>query len=141
MEAILNFIKEALAGKKMSASWIVTIAIAIAGISWTGTLAWQEYNKLIKDVAHLQSTAHAETPPYDDSPLSARVTANSDGIIKLQARPNLANSVKINSESIVGMKERIKSLESQIIILMKDIEKTEIKIDNKNVNPLSLWLK
>ena len=32
MEAIINFIKEALAGKKMSAEWIVTLAVAIAGV-------------------------------------------------------------------------------------------------------------
>ena len=41
MEAILNFIKEALAGKKMSAQWIVTIAVAVAGLAWSATLIWQ----------------------------------------------------------------------------------------------------
>ena len=43
MEAIISFIKEALEGKKMSASWIVTIAIAIGGLVFSGMLGLQKY--------------------------------------------------------------------------------------------------
>ena len=118
MEAILNFIKEALAGKKMSAQWIVTIAVAVAGIAWSGTLFWQEYQGMQGSISALQSQAHDQTPAYDEAPMSGRVTANSDAII--------------------GIKERIKSLESNISRLEKDVMKAEDKFDNRNVNPLSL---
>jgi len=118
MEAILNFIKEALAGKKMSAQWIVTIAVAVAGIAWSGTLLWQEYQGMQGSISALQSQAHDKTPAYDEAPMSGRVTANSDAII--------------------GIKERIKSLESNISRLEKDVMKAEDKFDNRNVNPLSL---
>jgi len=118
MEAIINFIKEALEGKKMSAQWIVTIAIAVAGIAWSGTLVWQEYNTMLSNVSELQGQAHEKTEAYDDAPLNARVTTN--------------------SEAIIGMGERIKSLESNISRLEKDIDKAENKFDNRNVNPLSL---
>ena len=138
MEAILNFIKEALAGKKMSAQWIVTIAVAVAGIAWSGTLLWQEYQGMQGAIAGLQSQAHDKTPEYDDAPLSARVTANSDAIIKLQERPRLDGDVKNNSQVIVGMKEQINALESKISNLMRDIEKAEDKFDNRNANPLAM---
>jgi len=138
MEAILNFIKEALAGKKMSAQWIVTIAVAVAGIAWSGTLIWQEYQGMQSSISALQSQAHDKTPEYDDAPLNARVTANSDAIIKLQERPRLDADVKNNSQVIVGIKEQINAIDSKISRLEKDIEKTESKVDNKNVNPLSL---
>lgn len=138
MEAIINFIKEALAGKKMSAQWIVTIAIAVAGLAWSGTLIWQEYNKMIADVAELKAVSHEKTPDYDDAPLSARVTANSDAIIKLQARPELNSDVKNNSELIVGIKEQIKSLESKISSLKENIDKAENNFNNRNTNPLGL---
>jgi len=138
MEAILNFIKEALAGKKMSAQWIVTIAIAVAGIAWSGTLLWQEYQGMQGSISALESQAHDKTPEYDDAPLNARVTANSDAIIKLQERPRLDADVKNNSQVIVGIKEQINAIDSKISRLEKDIEKTESKVDNKNVNPLSL---
>jgi cell division protein FtsL len=118
MEAILNFIKEALAGKKMSAQWIVTIAVAVAGLAWSATLIWQEYNNLQGSVAELESKAHNKTPAYDDAPMSGRVTANSDAIIKI--------------------KENIKSLESNVNRLEKDIDKAEDKFNNRDVNPLSL---
>jgi len=118
MEAILNFIKEALAGKKMSAQWIVTIAVAVAGIAWSGTLLWQEYQGMQNSISALQSQAHDPIPEYDDAPMSGRVTANSDAII--------------------GIKERIKSVESNILRLEKDVMKAEDKFDNRNVNPLSL---
>ena len=138
MEAILNFIKEALAGKKMSAQWIVTIAVAVAGIAWSGTLIWQEYQGMQGSISELQSQAHDKTPEYDDAPLNARVTANSDAIIKLQERPRLDADVKNNSQVIVGIKEQINAIDSKISRLEKDIEKTESKVDNKDVNPLSL---
>ena len=118
MEAILNFIKEALAGKKMSAQWIVTIAVAVAGIAWSGTLLWQEYQGMQGSISALQSQAHDKTPAYDDAPMSGRVTAN--------------------SEAIIGMGERLKSVESNILRLERDIDKAENKFDNRNVNPLSL---
>ena len=118
MEAILNFIKEALAGKKMSAQWIVTIAVAVAGIAWSGTLFWQEYQGMQGSISALQSQAHDKTPAYDDAPMSGRVTANSDAIISI--------------------KEIINSLESNISRLEKDVMKEEDKFDNRNVNPLSL---
>jgi len=118
MEAILNFIKEALAGKKMSAQWIVTIAVAVAGIAWSGTLLWQEYQGMQGAISELQSQAHDKTPAYDDAPMSGRVTAN--------------------SEAIIGMGERLKSVESNISRLERDIDKAENKFDNRNVNPLSL---
>jgi len=138
MEAILNFIKEALAGKKMSAQWIVTIAVAVAGIAWSGTLLWQEYQGMQGSISALQSQAHDKTPEYDDAPMSGRVTANSDAIIKLQERPNLTLDVKNNTNSIVGMKEKISALDSKISNLMRDIEKAENKIDNRNSNPLAM---
>ena len=118
MEAILNFIKEALAGKKMSAQWIVTIAVAVAGIAWSGTLFWQEYQGMQGSISALQSQAHDQTPAYDDAPMSGRVTAN--------------------SEAIISMGERLKSVESNISRLERDIDKAENKFDNRNVNPLSL---
>lgn len=118
MEAILNFIKEALAGKKMSAQWIVTIAVAVAGIAWSGTLFWQEYQGMQGSISALQSQAHDKTPEYDEAPMSGRVTANSDAIIRI--------------------KEKLNAVESNISRLEKDIEKTESKVDNKDVNPLSL---
>ena len=138
MEAILNFIKEALAGKKMSAQWIVTIAVAVAGIAWSGTLLWQEYQGMQGSISALQSQAHDKTPEYDDAPISGRVTANSDAIIKLQERPRLDGDVKNNSQVIVGMKEQINALDSKISNLMRDIEKAEDKIDNRNSNPLAM---
>jgi len=118
MEAILNFIKEALAGKKMSAQWIVTIAVAVAGIAWSGTLFWQEYQGMQGSISALQLQAHDKTPAYDEAPMSGRVTANANAIISIQ--------------------ERIKSLESNISRLEKDVMKAEDKFDNRNVNPLSL---
>ena len=138
MEAILNFIKEALAGKKMSAQWIVTIAVAVAGIAWSGTLLWQEYQGMQGSISALQSQAHDKTPEYDDAPMSGRVTTNSDAIIKLQERPNLTLDVKNNTNSIVGIKEKINALDSKISNLMRDIEKAENKIDNRNSNPLAM---
>ena len=138
MEAILNFIKEALAGKKMSAQWIVTIVVAVSGLIWAGMVVYQEYLNMLDDVAEVKTLAHEKTPEYDDAPMSGRVTANSDAIIKLQERPNLTNQVKTNSESIVGMKEKINALDSKISNLMKDIEKAENKIDNRNSNPLAM---
>ena len=138
MEAILNFIKEALKGKKMSAQWIVTIAVALAGLTWSATLVWQEYQGMQGKIEKLQKVSHKDRPDYDDAPLSGRVTANSDAIIKLQGRPILTDKVDNNAKTIVGMVEQIKSLESKIMQIKKDIEKAEDKIDNKNVNPLSL---
>ena len=138
MEAILNFIKEALAGKKMSAQWIVTIVVAVSGLIWAGMVVYQEYLNMLDDVAEVKTLAHEKTPEYDDAPISGRVTANSDAIIKLQERPNLTNQVKTNSESIVGMKEKINALDSKISNLMRDIEKAENKIDNRNSNPLAM---
>jgi len=118
MEAILNFIKEALAGKKMSAQWIVTIAVAVAGIAWSATLVWQEYQNLQGAVSGLQEQAHEKTIAYDDAPMSARVT--------------------VNSGAIISINERLKSIDSSISRLEKDIMKAEDKFDNRNANPLSL---
>ena len=138
MEAILNFIKEALAGKKMSAQWIVTIVVAVSGLIWAGMVVYQEYLNMLDDVAEVKTLAHEKTPEYDDAPMSGRVTANSDAIIKLQERPNLTLDVKNNTNSIVGMKEKINALDSKISNLMRDIEKAENKIDNRNSNPLAM---
>jgi len=138
MEAILNFIKEALAGKKMSAQWIVTIVVAVSGLIWAGMVVYQEYLNMLDDVAEVKTLAHEKTPEYDDAPMSGRVTANSDAIIKLQERPNLTIDVKENTNSIVGMKEKINALDSKISNLMRDIEKAENKIDNRNSNPLAM---
>jgi len=138
MEAILNVINEALAGKKVSAQWIVTIVVAVSGLIWAGMVIYQEYLNMLDDVAEVKTLAHEKTPEYDDAPMSGRVTANSDAIIKLQERPNLTNQVKTNSESIVGMKEKINALDSKISNLMRDIEKAENKIDNRNSNPLAM---
>jgi len=128
MEAILNFIKEALAGKKMSAQWIVTIVVAVSGLIWAGMVVYQEYLNMLDDVAEVKTLAHEKTPEYDDAPISGRVTANSDAIIKLQERPNLTLDVKNNTNSIVGMKEKINALDSKISNLMRDIEKQKIKL-------------
>ena len=138
MEAILNFIKEALAGKKMSAQWIVTIVVAVSGLIWAGMVVYQEYLNMLDDVAHVKTLAHEDRPDYDDAPLSGRVGANSDAIIKLQERPNLTNEVKNNSESIVGIKEKLNALDNEITNLQNDIEKAEDKFDNRNKNPLAL---
>ena len=88
MEAILNFIKEALAGKKMSAEWIVTLAVAIAGIVWAATLTVQEYEGIKVDIETLKTQAHEAVEAYDDAPINARVTENSGAIIRLQERVN-----------------------------------------------------
>lgn len=138
MNEIINFIKEALKGKKMSAQWIVTIAVALAGLTWSATLVWQEYQGMQNSIDKLQKVSHKDRPDYDDGPISGRVTANSDAIIKLQGRPILTDKVNDIAKTIVGMGEQIQSLKSNILQIKKDIEKAEDKIDNKNVNPLSL---
>jgi uncharacterized protein YfcZ (UPF0381/DUF406 family) len=87
MEAIINFIKEALKGKKMSASWIVTLAVAIGGLAWVGAFAYQEYETIKLKIAYLEKKAHTKTtttPHYNDSALSARVVANAGAIIQLK---------------------------------------------------------
>lgn len=110
METILNFIKEALKGKMMSAQWIVTLAIAIAGVLGAGMLAMQEYESIQGDIKSLKAKSHDAIEPYDDAPLNARVTENAGAIIRLQ---------------------------EQVQNLNKDVERTENTITNNN-NPLAL---
>jgi hypothetical protein len=50
----------------------------------------------------------------------------------------MSGRVTANSEAIIGMGERLKSVESNISRLERDIDKAENKFDNRNVNPLSL---
>jgi len=116
MEAIINFIKEALEGKKMSASWIVTLGIAIGGLVWAGTLALQVYETTLKDIDNLKANSH--------SPYTYNDVAVKNDIQVLQN--NLANAVI-----------QIKALEVQVNNLEKNQERTDRTV-NSNVNPLSL---
>jgi len=105
MEAILNFIKEALKGKKMSASWIVTLAVAIGGLAWVGAFAYQEYETIKLKITYLEKKAHTKTeltPHYDDSPLSARVTTNAGAIIQLQEYTSGFKGLKEDLSSVTG---------------------------------------
>ena len=61
MGDIIEFIKELLTGKKMDAKWIVTIAIAVAGLAWSGTLLWQEYQGMQGRLSALEGK-----PGYND---------------------------------------------------------------------------
>jgi len=105
MESILNFIKEALKGKKMSASWIVTLAVAIGGLAWVGAFAYQEYETIKLKIAYLEKKAHTKTvltPHYNDSALSARVTTNAGAIIQLQEYTSGFKDLKEDLSSITG---------------------------------------
>jgi FtsZ-interacting cell division protein ZipA len=114
MEAIINFIKEALEGKKMSASWIVTIAIAIGGLVFSGMLALQKYEAVMVDIEELKKASHEKTPIYnytfDDTALEA--------------------ITRVNSGAIISLSEKIKALR-------KDQDRVDTKV-NSTGNPLSL---
>ena len=114
MEAIINFIKEALEGKKMSASWIVTIAIAIGGLVFSGMLALQKYEGMVADIESLKASSHERTPAYtytfDDTALEA--------------------ITRVNSGAIISLSEKIKALR-------KDQDRVDTKV-NSTGNPLSL---
>jgi len=114
MEAIINFIKEALEGKKMSASWIVTISIAIGALVFSGMLALQKYETVLTDIDLLKVESHEKTPlynyTYDDTALEA--------------------ITRVNSGAIISLSEQVKSLG-------KDQERVDRKV-NSTGNPLSL---
>jgi len=114
MEAIISFIKEALEGKKMSASWIVTIAIAIGGLVFSGMLALQKYETVLADIQSLKDSAHEKTPiynyTYDDTALEA--------------------ITRVNSGAIISLSEKLKALR-------KDQDRVDTKV-NSSGNPLSL---
>jgi len=80
MGDIIEFIKELLTGKKMDAKWIVTIAIAVAGLAWSGTLVWQEYQGMQGRLSTVEGT-----PPYDDAWAKKLTDDNMNNIITLQA--------------------------------------------------------
>lgn len=84
MNDIIEFIKEALAGKKMDAKWIVTIAIAVAGIAWSGTLLWQEYQGMQSRLTELEEVSHDKTPEYDDAWARTLTEDNMNRIIALE---------------------------------------------------------
>jgi hypothetical protein len=117
MEAIINFIKEALAGKKLSAEWIVTLGIAIGGLVWAVTLALQMYDTTMADIAKLKSNSHAVVATYDDA----------DAIHKINK----------NKDNIANLKSDISSLEVKIDILMRDVDRNRSAVTG-NGNPLSL---
>jgi len=114
MEAIISFIKEALEGKKMSASWIVTIAIAIGGLVFSGMLGLQKYEGMLSDIEDLKVTSHEKTPAYtyvyDDTALEA--------------------ITRVNSGAIISLSEKLKALR-------KDQDRVDTKV-NSTGNPLSL---
>ena len=114
MEAIINFIKEALEGKKMSASWIVTIAIAIGGLVFSGMLALQKYEGMTSDIEELKGLSHIATPintyTFDDTALEA--------------------ITRVNSGAIISLSEKLKALR-------KDQDRVDTKV-NSTGNPLSL---
>jgi phage host-nuclease inhibitor protein Gam len=85
MEAIINFIKEALAGKKMSATWIVTLGIAIGGLVWAGSFAYQEYEKTMLDIKKLKANSHAKVEIYDDEWIRTRSLDSAEQLASLQA--------------------------------------------------------
>jgi len=114
MEAIISFIKEALEGKKMSASWIVTIAIAIGGLVFSGMLALQKYEGMTSDIEELKGLSHIATPintyTFDDTALEA--------------------ITRVNSGAIISLSEKLKALR-------KDQDRVDTKV-NSTGNPLSL---
>jgi len=114
MEAIISFIKEALEGKKMSASWIVTIAIAIGGLVFSGMLGLQKYEGMLSDIEDLKVSSHEKTPDYtytyDDTALEA--------------------ITRVNSGAIISLSEKLKALR-------KDQDRVDTKV-NSTGNPLSL---
>lgn len=116
MESILNFIKEALEGKKMSASWIVTLGVAIGGVVWAGTLALQEYESVKAKLAHLEENSHS---PY---------TYNDEAT---------KNEIKALQGNLADATIKIKALEVQFTNLEKNQERTDRTV-NSNANPLSL---
>jgi len=130
MDALINFIKEALAGKKMSAEWIVTLAIAIAGIAWGGTLAYQKYEGMQSAIAELQGSAHEKTEAYDDAPMSARVTTNSAAIIAATER---LKAVEAGLEKLSTVREKLERIEAEVKNLDRNVERA-----TSNGNPLAL---
>jgi hypothetical protein len=112
MEAIINFIKEALAGKKMSAEWIVTLGVAIGGIVWAGTLAMQMYDTTMTTITELKELSHPEVLviPYDD----------------IWIRELSEN----NMNRVIALEVEVKNLE-------KNQDRTDRTV-NSNSNPLSL---
>lgn len=112
MEAIINFIKEALAGKKMSAEWIVTLGVAIGGIVWAGTLAMQMYDTTMTTITELEELSHPKVLviPYDD----IWIRELSDN----------------NMNRIIALEVEVKNLE-------KNQDRTDRTV-NSNSNPLSL---
>lgn len=126
MEAIINFIKEALAGKKMSAEWIVTLAVAIAGVVWGGTLAYQKYEGMVAQLDAVTAQAHEQTVPYDDSELRLKIQLLNDGALQsLERDTKFALQV-----DLVKLQERVNAIEKQADNTAKQV--------NGSGNPLAL---
>lgn len=116
MEAIINFIKEALSGKKLSATWIVTLGIAIGGLVWAGSFAYQEYESTMADIKKLKSLSHEKTEVYNDSAIRAKGNANAEKLAELiSSIEALKGSVDV---SVSNLEDKIKNgdtaLESKI---------------------------
>ena len=73
MEAIINFIKDALEVKTLSASWIVTLTVALTSIGVIGYASWQEYKSMQVDIETLKAQAQEAIEAYDDGPVVIRV--------------------------------------------------------------------
>jgi len=143
MEAILNFIKEALKGKKMSASWIVTLAVAIGGLAWVGAFAYQEYETIQLKITYLEKKAHTKTtatPHYNDSALSARVVTNAGAIIQLKeytsGLDDIYDDLGSASGSIIILQERLISQEEVNNSSVSDIVGLQEEV-NTNTNILT----
>lgn len=110
MEAILNFIKDWLSGKTLSASWIVTLTIALTSVGMIGYTAYQEYTTMQFDIEKLKAQAHKIVEEYDDGPVIEQINNMNGVIIRLE-------------EKYSG--------------LSRDLERTENTV-NSNNNPLAL---
>ncbi len=107
MEAIINFIKEALSGKKLSATWIVTLSIAIGGLVWAGSFAYQEYESTMADIKKLKSLSHVQTEAYNDSAIRAKGNANAEKLAELiSSIEALKGSIDV---SVSNLEDKIKN--------------------------------
>jgi len=146
MEAIINFIKEALAGKKMSATWIVTLGIAIGGLVWAGSYAYQEYDTAMKDIKKLKAVSHSAEPKYDDEwirTLSIDTTAKlAELLAEVENQQTNLQSQVFNLKTSIdtldaNLKSKISSgdtnLETKLDREVKNLE-TNLKNEVENLN-------
>jgi hypothetical protein len=128
MSEIINFIKEALAGKKMDAKWIVTIAVVIGGLIYGGMVLLQEYETLKKDVVSLKGSQHSSYS-YDDKWIRALSENNMNNIIRLQTKQNT-----LDFSAIIKKVER---LGTEVKNLTKDVDRNRDAVTSTG-NPLSM---